>query len=76
LVTINFLAIEANLVGSIEIAQTEKEIQNRVIKLTREKQHLMLEEAGIQLAPTDEDVKQYLHEVLVEVERTKMKSHH
>ena len=40
--------------------------------MTKENQHLMLEETGIQSALTDEDVKKSLHKVLVEVQRTKM----
>ena len=65
---------ESKLLGSIEIAQTEKEIQSKVIKMTRHNQNLLLEETGIQSALTDEDVKQYIHDVLEEVDKKKINS--
>jgi len=55
-----FVKSESKLLGSIGIAKTENEIQSKVLKMTRENQHLMLEETGIQSALTDEDVKKYL----------------
>ncbi len=65
---------ESKLLGSIGIAQTEKEIQSKVIKMTRHNQNLLLEETGIQSALTDEDVKQYIHDVLEEVDKKKINS--
>ncbi len=70
-----FAKSESKLLGSIGMAQTEKEIQSKVIKMTRQNQDLMLEETGIQSALTVDDVRQYLRDVLLEVEKAKINSH-
>ena len=61
---------ESRLLYSIATAQMEREIQKRVIKITRANQELMLTETGVQSTLTDEDVKQYLWQVLTEIKRT------
>jgi hypothetical protein len=62
---------ESKLLDNISTAQMEHEIQSRVIKMTRENQDLMVNETGVQPSLTDEDVKQYLHEVLNEINKIK-----
>ena len=67
---------ETKLLDNISTAQIEQDIQSRVIRMTRENQDLMLNETGIQPSLTDEDVKQYLHEVLTEIHKTKKTTNH
>ena len=49
----------------------EEEIQKRVIELTKQNQDSMVEEFGIRSCLTEEDMKQYLQEVLNEVQKYK-----
>jgi hypothetical protein len=66
---------ESRLLYSIATAQMEREIQKRLIKITRANQELMLTETGVQSTLTDEDVKQYLWQVLTEIKRTTTANH-
>ena len=45
----------------------EQEIQARVIAFTKRNQDKMVEETGIESSLTEEDVKEYLEEVILEV---------
>lgn len=47
----------------------EQEIQKRVIVLSRKTTHTMAEQTGIESSLSEEDVKEYLHEVLTELKR-------
>jgi hypothetical protein len=47
----------------------EQEIQRRVLTLTRQNQDKMTEETGIQSSLTEEDMKEYLEQVLDEVKK-------
>ncbi len=47
----------------------EQEIQKRVIALTKQNQVRMAEETGIESSLTDEDMKQYLEQVIEEVKK-------
>jgi len=67
---------ESKLLDNISTAQIEQDIQSRVIKMTKENQDIMLSETGVQTSLTDEDVKQYLHEVLTEINKTKKTNTH
>jgi DNA-binding SARP family transcriptional activator len=49
----------------------EREIQNRVISLTKRNQDRMMEETGIQPSLTEDDMKQYLEQVIREVRMQK-----
>ena len=71
----NLAKSESRLLYSIATAQMEREIQKRVIKITRANQELMLTETGVQSTLTDEDVKQYLWQVLREIKRTTTNNH-
>jgi DNA-binding protein Fis len=52
------------------MAQMEQQIQKRVIELTKHNQDRMAEETGIQSSLSEEDMKQYLQQVIKEIERT------
>lgn len=62
---------QANLLHSIGTAEMEQEIENRVIRITREQQSNMIKETGIESSINDEDVKKYLAEVMEEVKGIK-----
>jgi hypothetical protein len=49
----------------------EREIQNKVIQLTKLDSDKMAQDTGVVSSLDEEDMKNYLHEVLVEVGRLK-----
>jgi hypothetical protein len=59
------------LLDSIGTAHMEQEIQKRVIALTRQNEDRMIEVTGIQSSLTEEDMKQYLEQVINEVKKEK-----
>jgi hypothetical protein len=65
----NFAMNEANLLDSIGSAHMEQEIQKRVITITKQNQDRMAEESGIQSSLTEEDMKEYLEQVINEVKK-------
>jgi hypothetical protein len=64
-----FALRESKLLDSIGTAQMEQEIQRRVLTLTKQNQNRMAEETGIQSSLTDDDVKEYLEQVIEEVKK-------
>jgi hypothetical protein len=57
------------LVDNIGTAQMEQEIEKRVLKVAREQQDVLTEQSGIQSSLTEEDMKEYLEQVLKEVKK-------
>ena len=57
---------EAKLLDSIRIAKMEQQIQRRVIAFTKQNDKLV-EETGIQSIVTEEEMKQYVDQVIEEV---------
>ena len=51
------------------MAQMEDEIQKKVITFTKRNQDRMAEETGIQSSLTEEDMKEYLEQVIREVKK-------
>jgi len=62
---------ETKLLDSIAMAQMEQQIQNRVIEIAKRNQDQMAEETGIQSSVTEDDMKQYLEQVIREVKMRK-----
>ena len=60
---------ETKMLDSIGMAQMEQEIQRRVIALTRQSQDRMAEESGIHSSLAEEDMKEYLEQVIEEVKK-------
>ena len=58
---------ESALLDGIGTAQMERELVNRVLKLTKEQQSNMAEETGVGSSLSEEDIKQYLAEVIEEI---------
>ncbi len=69
----NFALKETRLLDSIGTAHMEREIQKRVISLTKQNQERMAEESGIQASLTEEEMKAYVQQVLEEVKRDRDK---
>jgi hypothetical protein len=64
-----FTLAEPKLLDSIGTAHMEQEIEKRVLALTKQNQDRMAEETGIQSSLTDDDVKEYLEQVIKEVKK-------
>lgn len=60
----NFAINESKLLDSIGTAQMEQELQKRVLNLTESLEATMIQETGVQSSLTEDDVKEYLHEVI------------
>ena len=60
---------EPKLLDSIGTAQMEQESEKRVLALTKQNQDRMAEESGIQSSLTEEDMKEYLQQVIEEVKK-------
>jgi hypothetical protein len=65
----NFALKEPRLLDSIGMAQMEQEIQKRVIALTKQHQDEMAEQTGVESSLTENDVKEYLDQVIEEVKK-------
>ena len=65
----NFAIKESRLLDSIGTSHMEQEIQRRVLTLTKQSQIRMAEETGIQSSLSDDDVKEYLEQVIKEVKK-------
>jgi hypothetical protein len=67
--SIRTFAIQSKLLDSIGTAHMEQEIQRRVLTLTKQNQLKMEEETGIHSSLTDDDLKEYLEQVIEEVKK-------
>jgi hypothetical protein len=75
--SIRNLAIkESKLLDSIGTAHMEQEIQKRVLEFTKRTQDMMAEETGIKSSMTEDDMKQYLEQVIREVKIQKASTNH
>jgi uncharacterized protein YktB (UPF0637 family) len=54
------------------MAEMEQQIQKKVVDFTKQNQDRMEEETGIQSSLTEDDIKQYLEQVIKEVKKPKM----
>ena len=62
---------EIKFLESIGTAQMEQELQNRVLTIAKRNSDNMVEETGVQPSLTENDMKQYLEEVLIEIKGTR-----
>jgi hypothetical protein len=60
---------ESKLLDSIGEAQMEQEIRKRVIALSKVTERIMTEQTGVETSLSEEDAKEYIHEVLAELKR-------
>ena len=64
---------ESKLLDSLGSAQMKQETMNRMSKIVKEQQQILTEQTGVQ-SPTDEtEMKQYLEDVMKEVQQQKQK---
>jgi hypothetical protein len=63
---------EVKLLDSIGTAQMQQEIERRVMTFTRKTRDSMVEETGITPSISDEDIKKYLDDVLLEVRKKRI----
>jgi Tfp pilus assembly PilM family ATPase len=65
------LVKESKLLDSIGTAEMQQEIQRRVMRITKKHQGSMEEETGVQSSLNEEDIKEYLDEVMQEIRAKK-----
>jgi hypothetical protein len=65
---------KSRLLDNIGTAQMEREIEKNVLTFTKRNQDKMVENTGIQSSLSENDVKQYLEQVLQEVRKQKTHS--
>jgi hypothetical protein len=62
---------EVKFLESIGTAQMEQELQKRVLTIVKKNSDSMIEETGVQPSLSENDMKQYLEEVLIEIKAKK-----
>jgi hypothetical protein len=60
---------DSRILDSIGTAQMEQELQNKVLTIAKKASNTMTEETGVQTSLTEEDMKEYLHEVIKEIKK-------
>jgi MFS family permease len=60
---------ESNLLDSIGTAQMGQDIEKTVLKIAKEQQEVLTEQTGVEPSLTEDEVKEYLDTVLLEVEK-------
>jgi hypothetical protein len=63
----------SKLLDSIGSAEVEQDIRKKIMVITKLNQHNMVSESGVQSSVTEDDIKQYLDEVIREVEESHRK---
>ena len=63
----NYAINETRLLDNIGTAEMQHRVEKRVITLTKQNQNRMAEETGIQSSLNEEDIKEYLEQVISEV---------
>ena len=61
---------QSTLLDKIGASEMEQEIHRRVIKITKEKLNKLTEETGVQSSVTEDEMKQYMNDVLKEIKKT------
>lgn len=61
----------SKFLDSIGSAQMEQELQSRVLTVTKKTSERMEEETGVEASMTEEDMKQYLNDVLKEIKTSR-----
>jgi hypothetical protein len=60
-----YIIRESKLLDNIGSAQMEQQIQNQVIDLTKRHSDQMTQDTGVIPSPNEEEIRKYMHEVLV-----------
>jgi hypothetical protein len=64
---------EANMLYRLGSTQMQQEIQKRVVKLSREQEDVLKEQTGVEQHLTDDEIKQYVKDVMEEIQRAPRK---
>ncbi|HZD82065.1 MAG TPA: hypothetical protein VE076_04225 [Nitrososphaeraceae archaeon] len=64
---------EAKLLDNIGTAVMENELQRRVMKITKQHRDVLTQQTGIESTFSDDDAKNYLHEVMEEIHKGSIK---
>lgn len=65
----NHVIQESKLLDSIGTAQTEQQIEKTVLKITKEQEDILAEQTGVEPSMTEDEVREYLETVLLEVKK-------
>jgi hypothetical protein len=60
---------ELELLDRIGMAHMEQQLEKRVLNIVKAEQNNMIEQTGVPMSLTEEDVKSYLNQVLVEIQK-------
>jgi hypothetical protein len=60
---------ESKLLGSIGTAQMEQQIEKTILKITKEQEKVLEEQTGVEPSLTEDEVKDYLETVMLEVKQ-------
>jgi hypothetical protein len=66
-----FATTESKVLDSIGLAQMEQEVQKKVLRLAKEQEEKMVEETGVESSLDEDDMKEYLQEVIKEVKKSR-----
>jgi hypothetical protein len=69
-----FAMAETRLLDSIGTAQMGREIEKRIVGFTKKNQGMMAKETGVESSLSEEDIKQYLEQVMHEVQNQKARA--
>lgn len=67
----NLAAQESQLLDQIGMANMKRHVEKLVLKVTKEQQENLTQETGVQSSLNEQDMKEYLAEVLKEVSKTR-----
>ena len=65
---------ESRLLDSIGMADMERNIQKRIRQMTRDTRETMMEQTGVNSSLSEQEIKQYLSEVLKEANKLRKKA--
>lgn len=68
----NYTIDTSNLFGNIGTAETETEVKNKVMFFAKRKDELFTEENNVGVSLLDNEIKQYIDEVVKEIKKSKM----
>jgi len=60
---------ESNLLDSIGTAQMGQDLEKIVLKIVKEQQEVLTEQTGVEPSLTEDEVREYLDTVLLEVKK-------
>jgi hypothetical protein len=59
---------ESRLLGSIGTAEMQQQLEDKIMKITKDKADFIADESGVDSSLTDDEMKKYLEKVIKEVQ--------